>query len=179
MSDKPHVTCPRCGQRHELLAAVHAAVQDQTVRDTVQAAMQLPSVVSDQVFRYMRLFDGQRGISWPVYSRLLSDLVHSIRSEQITRNRRTVRAPIKVWVSALNSVLSAETLTLPLKTHGYLYTIVQDAADRLAAQGEPAATVAAIPHADAPARQTRDGVRRGLQSLADALATPRPDSGRQ
>jgi hypothetical protein len=55
----------------------------------------------------------------------MEELIAPIEAASLERNGRLWPAPREAWLAALDQVLdSRERLTLPLKSHGYLYEVV-------------------------------------------------------
>lgn len=161
------LTCPCCGAQNSL----EALLMDATARQAVAAALALPGL-GDRLARYLGLFRPQgRGLAWDRAARLLEELRAAIAAGQIDRHGQTWPAPLDYWALALDQILdSRPTMTLPLKSHGYLYEILvgmsRKAAERHAARREAA---------DEQAR-ARDGERHGMQSAGAMLASVAPGS---
>ena len=167
------LTCPCCGAQHSL----EALLTDAAARQAVVAALALPGL-GDRLARYLGLFrPAGRGLTWDRVARLLEELNAAMATGQIERHGQVWPAPLDYWQLALDQILdSRPSLTLPLKSHGYLYEILvglsRKAADQRAARQEAA---------DEQAR-ARQGERSGpLQSAAALLparaeppAAPRP-----
>lgn len=115
-------TCPGCN----LVFPAEAALQDLQAREAVRAALSLPAPLADRVLRYLRLFNPpKRVLAWHRVTRLLQDLLAPIAAGKLERQGRTWSAPLDYWQSGLDEILAKrEKLTLPLKTHGYLFEIV-------------------------------------------------------
>lgn len=114
-------TCTRCGHKQDLWATILQAISDASTQAAIRSAMELPTELADQVFRYMSLFGN---IRQPTYARLLGELSAAIKGGKFQFKRREYPAPLALWSSALADVLSSSTITLPLKAnHNYLYAI--------------------------------------------------------
>ena len=165
------LTCPCCGAQHSL----EALLTDAAARQAVAAALALPGL-GDRLVRYLGLFRpaGGRGLTWDRVARLLEELNTALAAGQIERHGQVWPAPLDYWKLALDQMLdSRPTLTLPLKSHGYLYEILvglsRKAAEASAARQEVAAEQA----------RAREGERRGQMQSAAALtvALPAPPAG--
>lgn len=162
--------CPCCGAQNSL----EALLTDAAARQAVAAALALPGL-GDRLVRYLGLFRPPgRGLTWDRVARLLDELNAALAAGQIERHGQTWPAPLDYWKLALDQILdSRPTLTLPLKSHGYLYEILvglsRKASDARAAQAEVAAEQA----------RARDGQRQGQMQPAAALtaALPAPPVG--
>lgn len=156
------LTCPCCGAQHSL----EALLTDAAARQAVVAALALPGL-GDRLARYLGLFRPTgRGLTWDRVARLLEELNAALAAGQIERHGQVWPAPLDYWQLALDQILdSRPSLTLPLKSHGYLYEILvglsRKAADQRAARQEAA---------DEQAR-ARQGERHGQpQTVGAALA---------
>ena len=152
------LTCPVCGAR----CSVEAHLTDESARRTMTAALKMPAALGDLTLRYLGLFRPRnRALTWDRAERLFEELLGPISSGQLERHGRVWPAPLDYWRQALEQMLAArDKLTLPLKTHGYLYEIVvglADSSERKAEQRveqsragreiEPASTPSASPKA--------------------------------
>ena len=163
------LTCPCCGAQNSL----EALLNDAAARQAVAVALALPGL-GDRLVRYLGLFRAPKhGLTWDRAARLLEELNTAIAAGQITRHGQDWPAPLDYWKSALDQVLDARpTLTLPLKTHGYLYEVVLGHSRK--------ATEARATREERAAEQTqaREGERRGMQggaALLQTLAALAPD----
>lgn len=115
------LTCPCCGATNSL----EALLTDAAARQAIAAALALPGL-GDRLVRYLGLFRPQgRGLTWDRVARLLEELNTALAAGQIERHGQVWPAPLDYWKLALDQILDARpTLTLPLKSHGYLYEIL-------------------------------------------------------
>ena len=122
------LTCPCCSARF----SIEAVLSDDAARRAVGVALKLPAPIGDLLLRYIALFRPKsRVLSWSRASRLLEELQADIGKGRIERRGRTWVAPMEVWRLALEEILSqASKLTLPMKSHGYLYEIIVGLVDR-------------------------------------------------
>jgi hypothetical protein len=111
--------------------------------DSRQALSRLVAIgvpAGAMVLRYVALFrPGKRQMSHGRVVALIEELLPDLEREAITRNGRDWAAPLAAWRTAIETVLAARdkgTLTLPLKSHGYLYEVIAGLADKLEAQAE-------------------------------------------
>lgn len=129
------LTCPVCGAQY----AIEAYLTDEAARRAVAVALKLPAPLAELILRYLGLFRpaAARALSWHRAARLIEELYASISSAQIARRGRTYSAPLEYWREAIEAVLEArDRLTLPLRSHGYLYEIVVGMADKTGARDE-------------------------------------------
>lgn len=176
------LSCPACGA----VFSLDALLGNEGAREAVMAAMQLPAPLGWHMIRYIALFrPAQRQLSLDRVANLINELLPMIAEAKIERNGRTWSAPQDYWKMAMNDMLNKRgdgTLTLPLKSHGYLLAIIegynlkveqkreQQHEDRLAGRTQsamPAAyqpTVLATP-IDKPRSVMPDSVKQDLQRL--------------
>lgn len=158
--------CPSCGQAGPLLS--FAAEAD--ARETVALALRCPANLGEPMLRYLTLFrPAKRALAWDRAKRLLGELVVDIERGQISRQNRLWVAPHAAWAYALTETLSRrETLRLPLKDHGYLYSIVQS----WSSQGEAAQEAAEEAERQAAAMKRAGRKPRG-ETTDDSTGGPR------
>lgn len=128
------LSCPACGAT----GAIEFFLMDAAAREAVLAAFSLPAPLARQVVAYLGLFrPHKRALTWDRVEKLLGELMEPIQAAQVTRNGITRPAPLDYWKEALDQVLNNRArLTLPLKSHGYLFEIVANMADKAGAQSE-------------------------------------------
>lgn len=116
------LTCPSCGFSGD----PEAYLAEAQWRDCVAAALSLPAPLGDRLLRYVRLFSPRsRALSPDRAARLFREIAEPISAAAVERNGRTWSAPLDYWSMALDDILARrEQLTLPLKSHGYLFEIV-------------------------------------------------------
>ena len=160
------LTCPCCGATNSL----EALLNDAAARQAVAAALALPGL-GDRLVRYLGLFrPPQRSLTWDRVARLLEELNATVATGQIDRHGQVWPAPLEYWKIALDQILdSRPTLTLPLKSNGYLYEII------VGIGRKAAETHAARQEVQAEQARAREGVRHGLESRAADQVTPPPD----
>lgn len=137
------LTCPGCGAQ----ASLEAWLADTAARDLVAIAAALPGDVGPLAVRYLGLWRAPaRGLAWDRAARILGELAAAVASGQVERRGRTHMAPPAAWRSGLEQMLTGrERLTLPLRSHGYLFEIVADLAARTEAAAERARIQATRP----------------------------------
>ncbi|UXZ55802.1 hypothetical protein LOS15_07225 [Halomonas sp. 7T] len=126
-------TCPECGMSGDMAAFVTQGEHNQALA----AALEMPSLLSSRIVRYLGMFrPASRALASAKSARLLTELKETITSGVIERKGITREAPIKVWVMALDQLLERPPSNLPLSGHGYLYEVVANCADRHAGDVE-------------------------------------------
>lgn len=128
------LNCPACGTDLDLLVLI----QHESARSALIDALSLSQPLGKLLIQYLSLFKPpKRALTMDRVAALLGELVGQIKSAQIDRNGRVWPAPMAAWIAALEQMLgSRDRLTLPLKSHGYLYEILVSAANKQEAQAE-------------------------------------------
>lgn len=100
------------------------------------AVLSLP--LGKLVLQYLRLFKpATRQMSHTRVVALVEELLPDLQRGAITRNGREWAAPLDTWRAAIDKMLDTrDKLTLPLKSHGYLYEIILGLADKQEAATE-------------------------------------------
>lgn len=125
--------CPCCGATF----ALEAAINDARAREAVEAALRLPAPLGDLVLRYVAMFrPRKRVLTWDRAARLLNELLGPIKTGQVEYDGRLWPAPQDHWRRALEQMLDSDTLTRPLKGHGYLFKVVAGMAARAQSRRE-------------------------------------------
>lgn len=128
--------CPGCGLRADL--DVFCVQAD--IKQALAAALDLPAPLGGRVLRYLRLFSpASKTLALNKTVRLLVELAAVVRSAQIERRGVAYAAPLGLWETALDTVLNQPPDTLPLTSHGYLFQVAWNLADRAATRQERAA----------------------------------------
>lgn len=156
------LTCPCCGAAY----SIEVLLADRAAREAVSTALALPAALGDRLLRYLALFrPAERALSWSRAARLLSELQAAIAAARIERDGRLHPAPADYWKAALDQMLDhRDRLSLPLKSHGYLYEIIVGLGQRAENQRAARQEVA-----DERAR-AREGTRTGQPQSAATLA---------
>lgn len=148
--------CPGCGLRADL--DVFCVQAD--ANKALAAALDLPAPLGGRILRYLRLFSPPtKVLALAKTTRLLVELCEVIRSAQITRRTLTYPAPLELWTAALDAVLNQPPETLPLTSHGYLFQVAWNLADRAATRQE---------------RRAEERLRQGQRPPAEVAAAPVP-----
>lgn len=92
----------------------------------------------DLLLAYIGLFKpAQRALSMQRLTKMLDELLVDIKAAQITRNSHSYAAPQAYWQQAIEQMLiSRDKLSLPLKSHGYLYEIIISYSNKAEAKAE-------------------------------------------
>ncbi len=175
------LTCPACAAT----GSIEFFLMDASARSAVMAAFKLPAPLAKQVIAYIGLFRPlKRGLTWDRIEKLLNELMEPINSAQLTRNGLTVPAPVDYWKEALDQMLMKRSkLTLPLKSHGYLFEIIFNMANKAAGAREikqeqstayrhsrdSSASPRPVSEVVAKATQTKHGITAGVSAMRQVL----------
>jgi hypothetical protein len=131
------LSCQACGAAISL----DAAIGHEGASEAVKIALQLPSPLGKLLIQYVGMFrPAKRQLTMDRLASLLGDLLQMIDEGKIERGGRTYSAPLTYWQQAIEDMLAKrEQLTLPLKSHGYLLTIIAGYAEKADAAAEKAA----------------------------------------
>lgn len=126
--------CPACGATFSL----DTLLGNEGARDAVMAALAMPAPIGKLLVQYLSLFrPAQRQLSFDRVANLLNELLPLIATASIERNGRTWSAPQDYWSMALNEMIAKrDNLTLPLKSHGYLLSIIEGYSNKAEAKKE-------------------------------------------
>lgn len=117
------VRCSNCGAIHSL----DALISNDAASDALKAAFGM-SQLGRAWIQYIGLFRPAKSqLSFDRLAKLTNEALSDIQSESITRDGVKYDAPPEAWIHAINQMLQARDdrkLTLPLTSHGYLYTII-------------------------------------------------------
>jgi len=127
--------CPSCGSEMSL----DLCLADAAARHTFAGFAAL-TPLARAVFRYLSLFrPASRPLSWDRAQKLVDEIVPMIASARVTRDGVSSVAPGQAWIAAIDAVFAARdagTLRTPLKTHGYLLSIIAGTAEKCEARDE-------------------------------------------
>jgi hypothetical protein len=115
-----------------------AFASDAEARACMAEIAQLPDGVAHSAVDYLALFrPPKRALSWSRAHRLLTDIAHLMDSPALHRGGRDHAVTPELWAAALTQVVDQrERLTLPLKSHGYLLTILASLAQHRTGDAE-------------------------------------------
>ncbi len=189
------LVCPSCGY----YGPPDAYMADVAASRALLLALSAPAPLAQQVQQYLRLFrPAQRALSSSRAAAILEDLLPMILEAKITWRGVIYPAPAEYWREAMDEmIIGRDRLTLPLKSHGYLLTIIAGYARKADAASEakahqtragntPVGTSAAHqafppePAAKPAPRSSRSATAAGLQSLRavlDGAPIPTPAGG--
>lgn len=127
-------TCPGCGA----VASLDVLLGNDGAREAVMAALEIPAPLGKMLVQYLGLFrPANRNLSFDRVANILNELLPMIREAKIERSGRIWSAPQEYWKSAIEDMLAKrDRLTLPLKNHGYLLTIIESYSNKAEAKKE-------------------------------------------
>jgi hypothetical protein len=130
-----NLVCPCC----QAVFPIEAALNDLAGRQAIVEAFKL-TPFGDLLLGYVKLFTPpKRALSNMRMVKLLEELLPMIREGKIERGGRIWSAPQDYWRMALAEMINKRdtgTLTLPLKTHGYMLAIIEGYSNKAEAKQE-------------------------------------------
>ena len=137
--------CPVCGTELDLAQVLAHCHAQQAVEQLV--ALSVP--VADRVLSYCQLFAPQRTrLTLARKVKIITSLLPDLQRQRIQHRGHDCAAPHRHWLLAIDQMLAARaagTLATPLKSHGYLYAILANLAEK-PARGADATTTTPSPH---------------------------------
>lgn len=114
--------CPNCGAVHSL----DSLIAHDDAREALSAVIALGDELTKLTVRYCGLFrPAKTQLSFSRLATLLNELHDDMQRQRIMRDGNVYDAPPEAWIYAMQTMLNKrDTLTLPLKSHGYLYEII-------------------------------------------------------
>lgn len=161
------LSCPTCGS--ELDLAVLFAHEDNQRAVARLASVSIP--LGARVLQYLALFTPPKQRLTPAKKiKLLLQLLPDLERQSITFKGRDWAAPPAVWAQAIDQMLAARDtgrLELPMKSHGYLYSVLAGLADRHEASAEAHSEAA---RRSTPKRDSSVTLRGQALSVGQALS---------
>ncbi len=132
--------CPVCGTEESLDALLARVIDDDTVRRLIAQVLTASFTLGGQVVRYLRLHKPEKQkLRMDKVAKLLAELVPDVQRNAIERNGRTWVVSHDDWKGAFDAVFAAVekgTLTVPLPSNAYLYSVLMRKADKSEASQE-------------------------------------------
>lgn len=128
------LTCPACG----FVAGIEVFAGDLDARAVAQLMGQVPRALADDVLRYIALFaPPKHKVTISRARKHLEPLVAAINAGSVSIHQRSWAAPESAWSEAFSQLQAKRAeLTLPMKSHVYLFKIVAGLADKHEAAAE-------------------------------------------
>jgi len=123
MSNNCAVSCPYCGKDVDIIQSLEL----QAGNGWAALLSELPISLIGALFRYLELFKPtKRALRMSRRLALTEELMPMIRSGQLTRNGIVYAMPAQAWEAEMMRLVSNKpaTLVLPLKSNGYLLSIM-------------------------------------------------------
>jgi len=126
-------SCPACGA----VASLDVLIGHEGAREAMMIVL-ARDPLGKLLVQYLAMFrPAQRNLSFDRVTNLLNELLPMIQSAKITRNGRIWSAPQDYWKMALEEMIARrDKLTLPLKNHGYLLSIIEGYGNKAEAKRE-------------------------------------------
>lgn len=129
------IPCPYCGKSVDVIQGMEAlAGQEWTA-----LLADLPNGLIGAMLRYLELFKPtKQELRWSRRLALTQELVPMMKAAQVKRNGIAYAAPLAVWEAEMMKLIvnRPETLVLPLKSNGYLLSMIAGRGERAAAKLE-------------------------------------------
>lgn len=169
------LTCPACGAEFTL----DVLIAHEGAREALAEAMGMDLALGKRLVAYLGLFrPAQRQLTMDRVAKILKEISPCIRAQRIERNGRTWSVPRESWAWALEEiVVKKDRLTLPLKSHGYLFEMLVAAADRIEAAAEKAVEDRRV--SGAPPSGQAVHVRSEAKPIAAFVKQPMPEATRE
>lgn len=144
--------CPCCGAENSL----DALVNHDAARQTVWALAQMGDELTRLAVMYVGLFRPVKtSLSFDRMAKLLQELHIQMDAGFIERNGQRHEACKEVWIHGLRAVLERrDALSLPLKSHGYLYEIMSTSGQIKTIVAAPSVAM----QSNKPSSQTMNGL---------------------
>ena len=128
------LTCPACNEPLSLAALI----EHDAAREAINAALKWPAPLGKLLLQYIGLHKPLKtSISMDKVAKILADLLPMVNEGKVRKNGNVYAAPQEYWAQAIETmVANRAALTLPLKSHGYLISIIAGYADKVAATAE-------------------------------------------
>lgn len=112
--------------------SLDVVLQHEAARAALVDALSLSHPIGRLLIQYLGLFKPhKRALTMDRVAGLLAELTPLIKAAQIERRGRVWAAPREAWAAAIESLLANRAnLTLPLKSHGYLFEVLVGIANK-------------------------------------------------
>lgn len=158
------VDCPYCGKPIDLVQSIELAAGNEW-----SALIQgLPISMIGALFRYLELFKpGKQSLRWSRRLALTEELMPKIKSGVMEHNGCEYAMPMQAWEAEMMRLVNNKpaTLVLPLKSNGYLLSIMVGRIERNLAMNESRAI-------EAQRNRGQVGAQTDWQPVAPAAPKP-------
>jgi hypothetical protein len=128
------LTCPACGAEYTL----DVLIAHDGAREALIEAMGMNLALGKRLVQYLSLFrPAQRQPTMDRVAKILKEISPCIKDARIERNGRVWAVTLDSWTWALDEIVAKkDKLTLPLKSHGYLFEMLISAVDKVEGAAE-------------------------------------------
>lgn len=137
MSNACTIPCPYCGKSVDIIQGMEMLAGQQWT----DLMHDMPIGLVGALLRYLELFKPlKQELRWSRRLALTQELVPMIKDAKIKRSGITYAAPMAVWEAEMMKLIvnRPESLVLPLKSNGYLLSMIAGRGERAAAKLEQA-----------------------------------------
>lgn len=137
MSNACAIPCPYCGKDVDIIQAMEMVAGN----EWTGLLNGLPISLVGALLRYLELFKpAKQELRWSRRLALTKELVPLIKDAQIKRSGIVYSAPAAIWEAEMMKLVvnRPESLVLPLKSNGYLLSMIAGRGERAAAKLEQA-----------------------------------------
>lgn len=128
------LTCPACNETLSLAALI----EHDAAREAIGTALKMPAPLGKYLLQYLGFFKpAKSALSLDKVAKILADLLPMIAAGKVSKNGTIYAAPQEYWAQAIETMMANRAaLTLPLKSHGYLTSIIAGYAEKGEAKAE-------------------------------------------
>ena len=128
------LTCPACNEPLSLAALI----EHDAAREAIGMALRMPAPLGKYLLLYLGFFKpAKSALSLDKVAKIFAELLPMIREGKVTKNGTIYAAPQEYWAQAIETMMANRaSLTLPLKSHGYLISIIAGSAEKVEAKAE-------------------------------------------
>ena len=128
------LTCPACNETLSLAALI----EHDAAREAIGTALKMPAPLGKYLLQYLGFFKpAKSALSLDKVAKILADLLPMLSAGKVSKNGTVYAAPQDYWAQAIETMMSNRAaLTLPLKSHGYLISIIAGYAEKVGAKKE-------------------------------------------
>lgn len=169
MSNNCTVSCPYCGKDVDIIQGMELAAGN----EWTALIQSIPPSMIGALLRYLELFKPPKhALRWSRRLALTQELMPQIKSGTVTRNGIVYAMPMQIWEAEMMKLVSNKpaSLVLPLKSNGYLLSIMVGRVEKNLA-------VAEAKEIEAQRNRGQVGAQMGMQSVGAVVtkaAEPKP-----
>lgn len=128
------LTCPACNETLSLAALI----EHDAAREAIGTALKMPAPLGKYLLQYLGFFKpAKSALSLDKVAKILAELLPMIAAGKVSKNGTIYAAPQEYWAQAIETMMANRAaLTLPLKSHGYLISIIAGYAEKGEAKKE-------------------------------------------